>query len=467
MKNLRLKSAIAGLILWIGVLNLSAQEITTMQFMKGLPQSDLLNPALHNDSSKIVFGLPGLSGMNYSFNSDFAINDLMHKGTGLLADSLVLDMERFHNSLKPTNTIQQQLSLPLFYVGFRIKKSYFSINITEKVAANFSFDKSLVTFLKDGNADYMGKTQDLGNLTLNAFQYREFAFCYSTDLVDNRLSIGLKAKLLYGKAAFQTERMNLKVETAADGSYLNLNSEMKINVSLPVTVEYDKDGYFTGMNGDNIEPAKYMFQSGNKGFAFDLGAVYKLTPKIVLSGSIVDIGKITFKKDLINLNHVSSYKWDGIDFSNSVDNSNANYVNPSDLVDAETNKLKDSFKPKKSEFSSEAFSMNIPTKIYLGGTYAINNHFNVGLVDRIYKSGTISQNTLTLSANAMFGDFFGLTGSYSMIGQTYNNLGLGFTLRLGILQLYVVDDNVLAFADPAKAQIANVRFGLNFLFGRN
>ncbi|MBA4409865.1 MAG: DUF5723 family protein [Bacteroidota bacterium] len=469
MKRIFINSLILIFILITGLTTVWAQESTTMQFMKGLPQSDLQNPALHNDSSKVVIGLPGLSGMYFDFSSDFAFNDLIHKGTGSLADSLVLDIAGFHNSLSETNSFRQHFSMPLFYLGIRSKKSFFSIGITEKEMAQFTFDKSLITFLKDGNAPYMGKNFDLGNLNVNAYHYSEFAFGYSRDVIGKKLSVGAKAKILFGKMAVQTNQMNLQVETAANGSYLNLKTGMNVNISGPVSldeIEFDADNYFTNINAVNIDPVNYMTQTGNMGMAFDLGAVYKLTPRITFSGSIIDVGKISFKKENINLNHVSSYKWEGIDFSHSLDESKSDYVDPGDLADAELEKLKSTFKPAKSEFSAEAFDMSLPTKIYLGGTFSVNNHFSLGVLDCLYQNATISRNTLTFSANALLGNFFSLTGSYSMIGNSNNNLGLGVALRLGFMQLYLVSDNLMALNDPAKAEFVNARFGMNFLFGR-
>ncbi|MEI8113053.1 MAG: DUF5723 family protein [Bacteroidia bacterium] len=466
MKNIFTKICVFSLIMMAIHSTVWAQESTTLQFMKGISQSALQNPALHNDSSKVVIGLPGLSGIHFDFNSNFAINDLIHKGTGSLADSLVLDVNGFNNSLKATNSIEEHISMPLFYLGFRIKKSFFSIGITEKENAQFTFDKSLITFLKDGNAPYMGQNFDLGNLKMNAFDYTEIAFGYSNEVIKNKLTVGLKIKALLGKFAVQTERMNLKVETAADGSSLNLSSDMKINMAIPATPEYDQDNFLTGMNTDNFKPKDFLMQTGNMGMTFDLGAVYKLTPKITISGSIVDIGKISFKKDLISMGKVSNYNWVGIDFSNSIDSTNANYIAPSKLVENETTKLGNTFKPQKSNISSDPFEVKIPTKYYLGGTYQINNNFNVGLLDRMYKNGDISRNTLTLSANALLGKFFSLTGSYSIVGDAYNNLGLGMALRLGIMQLYFVSDNLMALSDPAKAKFVNAHVGMNFLFGR-
>lgn len=444
----------------------SAQESTTLQFMKGMPQSDLLNPALHNDSSKVVIGLPGFSGAYFDFSSPFAVNDVIHKGTGMLADSLVVDIDAFYNALSPTNSVQQHFSMPLFYLGIRGKKSFLSLGITVKEVAQFSFEKSLIAFIKDGNASYMGQNYSLGDLTINSFGYSEIALGYSNEVIKNKLTVGAKVKALYGNFAAQTERMNVKVETAADGSSLNLKTDMKINLSSPLTVEYDQEGYFSGMNSDNIEPKDVAMQTDNFGLAFDLGAVYKISSKMNISASVIDIGKISFKNNVDNFTKSSSYNWTGIDFSNSIDKSGDNYVDPSDLAEDELNKMENSFKPKKSDFSSNAFDVKIPTKIYIGATYDINDKFSVGILDRLYKFGNTSTNSITLSGNALLGNFFSLTGSYSMIGNSNNNVGLGAAFRLGFMQLYLVSDNLLSLNDPAKAQFVNARFGMNFLFGR-
>jgi len=235
---------------------------------------------------------------------------------------------------------------------------------------------------------------------------------------------------------------------------------MNINISGPVTVKYDTDNYFEGLNTDNMEAGTYLMQKGNVGMACDLSAVYKLTPKITCTGRIVDVGKISFKKDNINLSHTSNYRWDGIDFSPSpVESQN-------DLTGSEFDKLRGIFTPAKGEFSAKAFDMSLPTKIYLGGTFSVNDHFSLGVLDCLYNNGTTSRNSLTFSANTMLGNFFSLTGSYSMIGNSNNNLGLGMAIRLGFMQMYLVSDNLMALNDPAKAEFVNARFGMNFLFGR-
>lgn len=457
-----LLAVLTGLVVYTTSL---AQESQTLMLMKGMSQSSNMNPAFHLDSSKVIISLPGLSGAYVDGNSPFAVHDLIHKGTGVLADSLVVDIENFHNKLKWTSNIVQNVSMPLFFLGIRSKSSFFSFGITENASTRFSFDKSLVTFIKDGNAPYVGKNYDLGNLDMDAFHYREFALGYSNEVIKNKLSVGIKAKMLYGKFGYQTQWMNQHVETAADGTSIILKSDMNINMSGPVTPEFDPDGLFNGMNSENFDAADYLLQKGNTGLSFDFGAVYKLNSQFTFFGSVIDMGKISFKKELNNLDYTFSYKWEGVDFSNSVNESQQNYVDPADLMENEADKIDAAFKPKRSDFSQQAFSMTIPMKVYLGGRYDLNDKVNFGLVDRLYKNGDFTQNGLTLSANTMVNNFFSVSGSYSAIGNSYANLGLGMAIRAGFFQFYMVTDNVLAIA-PSRTQYANARFGVNLLFGR-
>lgn len=128
-KNLKIYAS--TIILLVTFFTSPAQESTSLFFMKGMPQSTMYNPALHNDSSTIVIGLPGLSGVYFDINGDFAYNDLIHYGTGNMADSLIVDIDGFHSKLKDQNYFRQNFSMNLFHLGFRISK-VFSISPSVK-----------------------------------------------------------------------------------------------------------------------------------------------------------------------------------------------------------------------------------------------------------------------------------------------------------------------------------------------
>ena len=382
-----------------------------------------------------------------------------------MSDSLVIDIDGFHNSLKDQNYFRQNFEMSLFYLGFRTKKMFITFSVSEKESAQIGFGKGLITFLKDGNGSSMGEIQDLGNLDFDAYHYREYALGASQELMDGKLSVGVKFKALFGKFALQTEKLNFKVGTAPDGSTVELQTDMDLNFSAPLTPKYNKDNYFNGFE-DNFEASEYIMGSDNMGMAFDLGAVFKVTPKITVSASIIDIGKIPFKTNVFNVTKNESYTWGGLDFSNSMDDTDPNYISADDMMDEEMDKLKAVVQPTQSEISSNAFDMSLPTKVFIGGTYALTKKINFGLLDRMYMYNGETNNSLTVSANAMLGNFFSVTGSYSAMNGAYNNLGLGLALRLGFLQFYMASDNLMALNEPAKAESVNVRFGLNILFGR-
>ncbi|HET6559539.1 MAG TPA: DUF5723 family protein, partial [Prolixibacteraceae bacterium] len=235
--------------------------------------------------------------------------------------------------------------------------------------------------------------------------------------------------------------------------------------SSPARVKYDSEGYFDGMEDEDMVPTDYMLQNGNTGMAFDLGAVYKLSPKLTFSASIIDMGTISFTKDITTLDYTYTHNWEGIDFSNSIDKAQENYVKPGDLFTNEMDRIEESFKPHQNNFGTKGFNTTIPVKVYLGGTYELSPKVNIGLLERFYKHGEFTQNTISLSGNTMLNNFLSLSGSYSVIGHQMNNLGLGMAVRAGFFQFYIVGDNMLALR-PSRAQYANARFGVNFLMGR-
>jgi hypothetical protein len=78
--------------------------------------------------------------------------------------------------------------------------------------------------------------------------------------------------------------------------------------------------------------------------------------------------------------------------------------------------------------------------------------------------GNIRQ-ALTVSANANAGRMLSASMSYSVMNNSYNNLGVGLALRGGGFQLYIISDNLnLAFYRAGSSNV-NVWFGLNIVIG--
>ncbi|MDE5424082.1 DUF5723 family protein [Ancylomarina sp. DW003] len=443
----------------------SAQKMNnTLYLMQNVPQSNQLNPAIQPEC-KVFLGFPGLSSIYFNYaNNGFTYDDIIKDGTGLQKDSLVVDINSFHDALKSTNRITNQLDYTFFSLGIRAKKMFFTLDVSSKVDTRLGFDKGLVSFFKDGNAAYMGRTANLGAIGLEGTAYNEVALGASKQVTE-KLTVGIKAKALFGVANMHMDDSDLSVYTSESGDLVQLRSKqlMKVSMPLDITEKADPDGtnYIDDIdiNDDDMD-AKFFSGTNNKGFAFDLGATYKFDEKTTFYASILDIGGIKWN-DTYELYQDATFNWKGGDWSQSGNSNDPNYREIEDVMEDLTDSISDAFRFRD---KTGSYSRALPTKIYLGGSYELNKRINVGAVSRTEIYDGKLRPSLTLSANTRVIRNFSASLSYSMVNSSYNNIGVGVAAKLGPFQLYAVSDNVLAM-NPNTAKTANIRFGMNMMFG--
>lgn len=442
----------------------SAQRMNnTLYLMQNVPQSNQLNPAIQPEC-KVFVGFPALSSIyvNYS-NSSFAYKDIIHQGTGLQKDSLVIDMNSFHDALQTRNFISQQVDITLFALGIRAKNMFFSLDVIERNDLRFSFDKEMITFLKDGNYNFRGKTSNWGGLGLDAAHYRELGLGISRKIND-QWTVGIRPKLLFGIANLNMDQSEISVYTSSTGDLIRLQSKQRMNVSLPIDrIDYDANGYVDDLNFNSDDyGADFAMNTQNMGMALDLGVTYKMDEKTTLYASITDLGFINWKSDTYQFTQDATYEYTGMDLNQSGNSNAPDYKPIEDVLDDLTDDLKDRFKLKD---DINTYKTNLPTQIYLGGTYQTCKKLNLGALNRTEIYNGKVQSSLTLSANARLIKNISTSMSYSIVNNSYNNLGFGLATKLGPLQLYMVSDNIMAGINPKSAQNMNFRFGLNLLFG--
>ena len=456
------------LLLFVGLIvsNLtSAQELNnTLYLMKNVPQSNQLNPAIQPECN-VFIGFPGLSSiyMNYS-NNGFTYDDIIKNGTGLQKDSLVIDINSFHDALQSTNIISTQLDYTYFSFGIRAKKMFFTLDLSSKIDTRFGFDKGLISFLKNGNASYMGQTANLGGLGLEGTAYNEVALGVSKQVTE-KLTVGIKAKALFGVANTYMDESDLSVYTSESGDLVRLHSKqlMKVSMPLDITQKTADDGtnYIDDIDVlDDDMDANFFSGIDNKGFAFDLGATYQFDEKITFYASILDIGGIKWN-DSYELYQDATFDWKGGDWSQSGNSNDPNYREIEDVMEDLTDSISDAFRFRD---KTGSYSKALPTKVYLGGSYELNERLSLGAVSRTEINDGKLHPSLTLSANTRVIRNFSASLSYSMVNNSYNNVGVGLAAKLGPFQLYAVSDNILAM-NPNTAKVANIRFGLNMMFG--
>ncbi len=443
MKNIYLLLSVAAILV---TTKLAAQQNMTLYNMEFLSARSSLNPALMNHG-KVNINLPGISNTYMShINSAFKYNDLVRRTDD---DSLYIDIPNMLGTLKASNFLSFGLESDLLAFGFRIKKTYIGLNATEKVSARFSYPKDLMQFLYEGNAASMGKVMDL-SFGLDVMHYREYGLTVSHNF-SRQLTLGIKVKYLYGMENIHTAKSALSVYTDPETYAITAKSNINIQTA----------GINKGGTGEEFDLMSYAFKKQNTGYGLDFGFNYRLNKKFIVSGSVNDLGFITWRTNTTSYqstNPDAEFTYNGIDV-NQYDTDSTNY---SDAVHNMLDSLSDELHI---DTLYNSYSTFLPAQVYIGGNYLLNEKNSIGLLVYNQFHNKKLHPAATVSINTMVGKWLNAALSYTVTNNTYNNIGFGLALCNYDIQLFAVSDNVLGLIFPAKTKNINLRAGLNLKFG--
>jgi hypothetical protein len=457
MKNsLNIITIFAAAILLLCPAKLKSQP-NTLYFMKDIPQTKDLNPARPGIESGFYISMPLFSKLDLSANTNnWSYSDLIHWGTGTRADSLVLDLNKFLSATDKSNFIMESASLTLLEGGFKKGKNFFALSLTERELAEVFFHKNFVRLINYGNYPYLGTVYNSETFGIGAQHYREIAFNYSRD-ISKKLTIGGAAKILFGMGAVQTNGMSVKVASPPTGEYLDVITSGRANISAPVSFSYDNRGYINSV-ANNFDAGKYFNNYGNPGFAVDLGFAYHVSKKFEFSMSLIDLGAISWKTNTYGLTENKRFLYRGIQVA---DPSFATLPFIQPLINQLGDSIRDAFRP---DSSHTGFSTLLPVKLYIGGDYKLNDNVSLSGLARVRVYNNLVHTSFTASTNVFLLNGISLTGSYSIMESTFDNLGVGAGFRTGPFQLYAASDNIFSPFYPSKARNMNLRVGINFIF---
>ncbi len=436
-----IKNIVLSLLVVATSTPLFSQSDLTLFNMNNLSQSMSVNPAFRPKANVFV-NLPGVSfGL---LNSGFGAADLF------TADqkSLITD-DSFFKSMKPLNYIQTQLRLELFGFGFRVKKNYFTFNVSNNLSQEFDYTPDFLQLLIQGNGGGLaGHRASFDGLGIHVTDYTSFAFGYNRE-VNDKLVVGGKIKLLSGVANINTAKSTLGFTTGINGTSVGFDGSAFIRSSnLGVALDTTKQTKF---------PVESAFNFSNLGLALDLGVTYKVAEKVTLSASIIDLGYISWKNDVKNYELKKfDYTFNGVDASSVLTDTTDVFKKISDTL---TNMFK-------TEQSNTAYSTTLATRFYIGGTYHLNKYFNAGVlwysqfVRNQYRPAVVLSTTVNVKS------WLSASVNYGMYAKSNSNLGFGLSLRGGPLQFYVLTDNILAPFNLGGTRSASFSLGLNLTFGK-
>jgi hypothetical protein len=402
----------------------------TLYYMDRLPQILQYNPALM-PQMKFFVELPGLGGPQIEINnSGFNLGQFLDFSDHVA--EATYNPDQFIRSIGDQNKTTFEARSNIFSFGFRLKQNQFlAVGMSVRGVIDITAPSKVVYLTQDFQkiADRMPLSVNAITARMNTFS--QLSATYSRAIGDG-LTVGISPKLIGAMGSVRSERLNFEVsQTGTDEFDQKFDGEVQLGLPVPINPSAVGRNGELDTNTDILEPGWDKKISGstlfeNLSLAVDLGVNYQLDQNWSFSGSILDIGR-------------SSWKKYGYDIS----------------YNGETATVKDLNK----------LTMKIPAKIFLGADYRLTPRWNAGFLfrDVMYESG--SYTSATLSMNGDVGRMLSASVSYTA-GHTFDNLGLGLRLRFFPgADLYVVTDNFLQAFSYRKIQYAAAAFGINISIG--
>lgn len=457
-----------------------AQQNNTLYFMHDVPQANLVNPAIQHkcklNFSGIILPVAGqvLPPLHLNIGSTgFAYNQVLPWDDSI--DSLIhpmhpnFDKDKFLRQLNKVNYISFATQINILSVGYRWKSDYyFTFSVYDKFDYKFSFPRDLIRFAYEGNGGdaFLGNKMDWTGLGFSSTYWREYSLGASK-VINPKLTIGVNAKLLFGKLNAWTKNSTFTWFTDKNDYAYAMDVDWELNTSQPFyginkfEYDYENDSLIFEEDTTIAEPdvMDIVMNGKNKGLGIDIGAVYQYSEKINFYGSILDLGFIRWKDNPQTLKVKGTILFDGWDITHYLqENDSLNEEIQDQRVDSIINLFD-------AQHQVDKYTSYLNPKIYLGGTYKLNDMFTVGA----HLRGELFQHTfhtsMTASGMANVKKWFSASLSYSYLNNSYNNIGAGIVLKGGPAQFYIVTDNVVGFIWPQSTRNFNIRMGVNMIFG--
>lgn len=404
-----------------------SQEQFTISNLTSVPQVSYANPALVPSHLRYFIGIPGLSGLQLNGNSrGFVPKDF---GVMRLSD-LPINYQLAASEASGENIYRFGGHADILYGGIANKSGAFTLNFTERVIGETNFPMDFFRRLAseefssfEGNRMY-----DLEALYARAMHFKELGVSFTTQKRKG-VNWGVRLKFLLGQEGIYSDNEGLMLREEEDGS-----------LSTYGNFAFRTAGFQHFSENDKLFR---LFSTKNAGVALDAGFHYQYNKRWEFFGSLHDLGGITWRKDL-NLREISMY------FSD---------------LESEIDETFESLVDEVPE-TTRTFRTSLPLQLRGGMRYKLKNEHSLSALAnaRLYETGT--DLGLSLAYHMPVASCFEWTASYSVYNQSFANIGAGFAVKVGKVQLYMASDNLISAFAPTSTSNYHLQAGINLLWNK-
>lgn len=425
-----------------------------------VPQNTLINPSFVPSSKLYV-------GTGLSFNLGFTgvnLHDVFGKSSGNFTNKVTKAIAQLNSD----DVLAINTQVDVFNVGYRINETLFVSGGFYGEADFFSyFPKDIAILMHEGNAAYLHKSFRFEDLAMKGDVLGVLHFGVAKKINED-LTLGGRLKIYSSSVNvfINNSRGTFLTEKGTNNllkHYLN-NFNVEIN-----TANIFVDGK------TNKDPSSYFkdaFLKGNTGFGVDIGFSYKLAKNTTLSASLLDVGYISYSKNIRNYKISGDYTFEGINFL--YDKNDADYWNDLEndfdakVPSGENNESYTAWRPIKffSLLKHDYGEQERRLRCY--GENSDSFHKNsVGLQLFAIRRPLSVQGALTGFYQRRLLENTALKLTYTIDDYSMANFGVGFTTQLGPVNIFGAVDNIFNTFEVDTTQSASVQIGINLIFNNN
>jgi hypothetical protein len=423
------------------------QQELMLESLPDVWHSTAVNPAFFPEHRHLIIGLPGYA-LDAAHTGNVTYNDVFVKN----GDKTQIDFGRVIDKLDPQNKAFFEQRIETFSLGLRIGKWSLQAGHANRYSGVLEYPKSLPQLIWNGNAPYIGQTVNI-SLKAQVFDWNEWSAGISRKF--GALTVGGRVKYLTGISALVTDDNHNKatVFTSDDIYQLTMSTDYGFHSSSLISA-IDTSGY-----GFKIKLAdlKRKLITSNSGIAFDLGVTLKLSEKLTVSASVLDLGgTIHWVEQASYLQSNTNYTYNGITIPG------ANIINGLDSLSFKTklDSLNDIFKFNK---KSESFSTRLPLRIYVSASYKLLEKWTLGV--GYYTTQQQARTTSAVAANVRWQmmRWLSVGAQYSVNQRSAANIGFHVIAKPGPVQVYFMSDNLLTGFAIKNSPAVNFRAGVSLI----
>ena len=434
-----------------------AQNVSPVDFMRYNPYQMDANPATdlpYSSVMSLVIGNTCLDLQNTTLRYD-NIFDFDAQGR-----PTTVNLQQLANSLKEDNYLGFDAKMDFFTLYKRIKKGMITINYGVKAQGDVGFNDGLFKLLGYGNSAFVGADHPAhATLDFNATGYQELAVGYQFN-VNEQLSLGGKAKVLFGIANVRTDAFDVQLLTDADSYALRVKEDIAMNAALPNVIYVDETGH---LKSDGPFSVGELFR--NPGFGIDFAAEYRFNEQFSAVAAVHDLGFIHWGKNNISMtgqvNDAGQFYHDGDFLYNGLSADELQHIASDEWYrERFFDTLQQYFQV---EFSPlEKYNTALNTNLLLRGNYDLNpqNRFSAQLQGRFLGSGF--RPAFTVAYCGSFWNNVNVCATYTMMPHSYDNVGLGVSAMIETCNIYLTTNNLIGLFRPMNMSGFNAHVGIVF-----